>query len=58
MARLPKLTLEKNEKRETWDLKNDKTNGLVRHFESKTEATKGGVPEREVGTAGRSVKIQ
>jgi hypothetical protein len=55
---LPKYTLEKNEKKETWDLTNDKTNRTVRSFETKEDATKGGVLERTVGTTGGSVKIQ
>ena len=58
MPRLPKFTLEKNENRDTWDLRNDKTNELVRRFETKSNATKGGALERAVGTAGGSVKIQ
>ena len=55
---LPKFTLEKNEKKDSWDLTNDKTNRTVRSFDTKDHATKGGVLERTVGSAGGSVKIQ
>ena len=58
MAKLPKFTLEKNEKRDTWDLRSDKTDKLVKTFETKADATKGGALERAVGTQGGSVKIQ
>jgi hypothetical protein len=39
-------------------LPDSKINELVRLFETKTEATKGGVLESAVGTTGGSVKIQ
>ena len=58
MAKLPKFTLTKNEKKDTWDLVNDKTDKVVKRFETKAEATKGGVLEKAVGKAGGSVKIQ
>ena len=58
MAKLPKYTLSKNEKRDTWDLRNDKTDKLVKSFDTKGDATKGGVLERTVGPGGGSVKIQ
>lgn len=58
MAKLPKFTLEKNERRDSWDLRNDKTDKLVKSFETKADATKGGALERAVGTQGGSVKIQ
>jgi hypothetical protein len=57
MTKLPKFTLEKNEKKDTWDLRNDKTDRLVKAFDTKADATKGGVLERAVGGNG-SVKIQ
>ena len=58
MAKLPKFTLTKNEKKDTWDLVNDKTDKFVKRFDTKTEATKGGALEKAVGKAGGSVKIQ
>ncbi len=58
MANLPKFTLTKNEKKDRWDLINDKTDRVVKTFDAKAEATKGGVLEKAVGTAGGSVKIQ
>ena len=57
MSTLPKFTLEKNERKDTWDLRKDKTHNLVRSFATKGAATRGGVLERAVGGEG-SVKIQ
>lgn len=57
-GRLPKFTLTYNEKRDNWPLKSDATNRTVKVFETKTEATKGGVLKRAVGKEGGSVKIQ
>jgi hypothetical protein len=57
MAKLPKFTLTKNEKKDRWDLVNDKTDKLVKAFETKGEATKGGVLKKAIGGEG-SVKIQ
>lgn len=56
--KLPKFTLEYNEKKEKWELENDKTNKIVKSFETKEEATAGGVLEKAVGKEGGSVKIQ
>lgn len=58
MAKLPKFTLEKNERTDRWDLKQDKTDRTVKTFETKGGATKGGVLEKAVGPDGGSVKIQ
>lgn len=58
MSKLPKFTLSFNEKREHWDLKNDKNDKVVMSFEKKEEATKRGVLEKAVGKKGASVKIQ
>lgn len=58
MAKLPKFTLENNEKRNTWDLKKDKTSEVVKRFDTKADATKGGALKRAVGSDGGSVKIQ
>ncbi len=58
MARLPKFTLTYNEKKDSWDLENDKTNKIVKRFEMKEDATAKGVLEKAVGENGGSVKIQ
>lgn len=58
MARLPKYTLSKNEKQDNWQLKNDSTNRVVKEYDTKGQATKGGALERAVGSNGGSVKIQ
>ncbi|MBZ5571989.1 MAG: DUF2188 domain-containing protein [Acidobacteriia bacterium] len=57
MGNLPKFTLTKNEQKDRWDLEHDKTGKVVRSWDTKAEATKGGVLERAVGGEG-SVKIQ
>jgi len=58
MAKLPKFTLSYNEKKETWDLENDKTDKIVKRFSIKEDATAGGALEKAVGENGGSVKIQ
>ncbi|MCK1513069.1 DUF2188 domain-containing protein [Bradyrhizobium sp. 190] len=58
MTKLPKATLSYNEKKESWDLRQDKTNKLVKSFDNKAEATAGGALEKALGAAGGSVKIQ
>ncbi len=58
MANLRKFTLEYNEKKDRWDLGNDKTNRVVKTFETKEDATKGGVLKKVLGQEGGSVKIQ
>jgi hypothetical protein len=57
-SNLPKFTLEKNERKDRWDLKNDRTDQLVKSFDTKADATKGGALEKAVGNSGGSVKIQ
>jgi hypothetical protein len=57
-SNLPKFTLEKNERKDRWDLRNDKTDQLVKSFGTKEAATKGGALEKAVGGSGGSVKIQ
>jgi len=57
MAKLPKFTLDYNEKKEKWDLTNDATDRTVKSFGTKEQATRGGVLKRAVGGHG-SVKIQ
>ncbi|MEA2206532.1 MAG: hypothetical protein QOE77_3308 [Blastocatellia bacterium] len=58
MRRLPKFTLDYNERKDKWDLRKDSTNRVVKTFPTKEKATKGGVLEKAVGPQGGSVKIQ
>jgi hypothetical protein len=58
MAKLPKFTLDYNENKDRWNLTNDATNRVIKTFDTKDEATAGGVLERAVGSEGGSVKIQ
>ncbi len=58
MAKLPKFTLEHNENRNNWRLENDKTDKIIKTFDTKAEALKGGVLKEILGKEGGSVKIQ
>ncbi|MBK9331665.1 MAG: DUF2188 domain-containing protein [Ignavibacteria bacterium] len=58
MAKLTKYTLDFNEKKDQWDLTNDKTNKVVKSFDTKDKATAGGILRKAVGNDGGSVKIQ
>lgn len=58
MTKLPKYTLKFDRQRQDWELENDKTDRVLRRFEAKDDATKGGVLKKAVGTGGGSVKIQ
>lgn len=58
MGKLPKFTLSKDEKRDDWKLTSDATDRVVRRFDTKGDATKGGALEGAVGDSGGSVKIQ
>lgn len=58
MSRLPKFTLSKDEKRDDWVLRNDGTDRILRRFDTKADATKGGALDRALGSEGGSVKIQ
>lgn len=58
MAKLPKLTLKHNDRKDRWDLVSDTTDKVVSTFDTKAEATAGGVLEKAVGKSGGSVKIQ
>ncbi len=58
MTKLPKYTLTHNDKKDRWDLESDKSGKVVKTFDTKGEATKGGALERAVGKEGGSVKIQ
>jgi hypothetical protein len=57
MAKLPKFTLTKNDEKDRWDLKRDKTHEVVKTFETKADATAGGVLAKAIGGEG-SVKIE
>jgi hypothetical protein len=58
MAKLSKFTLSHNKQKDTWDLKRDTTVRVIKKFDSKGEATKGGALKRAVGADGGSVKIK
>lgn len=58
MPKLPKYTLEYNEKKDEWALSNDKTDKTVKAFDTKADATERGALKRVLGTDGGSVKIQ
>jgi len=57
MAKLPKFTLSHNNRKGGWDLKQDKTEKLIKHFETKEDATASGVLKKAIGGEG-SVKIE
>ncbi|WP_193369328.1 DUF2188 domain-containing protein [Pelagibius marinus] len=58
MPRLPKFTLSRDKNNNDWVLKADGSGRSVRRFETKAEATAGGVLQNAVGGAGGSVKIK
>lgn len=58
MAKLPRYTLSHNEKKDRWELANDKTDQVVKTFETKASATSGGALGKAIGPGGGSVKIQ
>lgn len=58
MTKLPKFTVEYDEKKEKWVLENDKTGKAIKQTETKDQMTAGGVLERALGSDGGSVKIQ
>lgn len=58
MAKLPKFTLDSNERTNKWDLTNDQTNKVVKSFTTKAKATTGGALRKAIGDEGGSVKIQ
>jgi hypothetical protein len=57
MSNLPRFTLAFDQQKEDWALRNDMSGRTVRRFETKDDATKGGVLEDAVGNAGGSVRI-
>lgn len=56
--KLRKFTLDYNEKKERWELTNDANDRVVKSFDTKDAATKGGVLSGALGADGGSVKIQ
>lgn len=57
MAKLPKHTLSHNQKKDRWDLTNDKTDKVVKSFATKADATAGGALPKPLGKEGGSVRI-
>jgi len=58
MSNLRKYTLSKDKKKDDWVLTNDTTNRVEKRFDTKEEATKGGVLQGTLGKNGGSVKIK
>ncbi|MFA6446121.1 MAG: DUF2188 domain-containing protein [Candidatus Paceibacterota bacterium] len=58
MTNLRRYTLTYNEGKESWDLESDKSGKVVKRYDTKEEATEGGVLKRVLGREGGSVKIQ
>lgn len=58
MTKLIKYTLDKNKQKDVWELTNDKTDKIIKTFDTKTEATVGGVLKKVLGVEGGSVKIK
>jgi Uncharacterized protein conserved in bacteria (DUF2188) len=58
MAKLPKFTLDYDERRDQWALEKDSSNAVIKTFATKEAATKGGALKRALGADGGSVKIQ
>lgn len=55
---LRKLTLTHDKKSDEWKLKDDQSNRTIRTFDTKSDATAGGVLRGTLGPNGGSVKIQ
>jgi hypothetical protein len=58
MLNLTKLTLDFDKTKNDWRLTNDAADRVVKRFEKKQDATKGGVLQEVVGQGGGSVKIK
>lgn len=52
------FTLSQDNQKDNWKLVNDQTGRTVQRWETKAEATAGGVLEAAVGSEGGSVRIQ
>lgn len=55
---LPKYTLSHDDKKDDWVLKKDGSDRATKRFDTKADATKGGVLSDTLGKVGGSVKIQ
>jgi len=58
MAKLPKLTLSFDQKKENWKLEDDASDKVLRRFEMKEDATAGGALKKALGPEGGSVRIE
>lgn len=58
MAKLSRYTLSYDDKKDDWKLENDKTDKVIRRYDTKDEATEGGVLKKALGSEGGSVKIE
>jgi hypothetical protein len=58
VAKLPKYTLEFDEKKDKWALEKDKSDKVVKTFDTKEDATQRGALRKALGLEGGSVKIQ
>jgi len=58
MSKLSTFTLSFDRKKENWKLENDARDRVVRRFDTKAEATEGGVLGKSVGKEGGSVRIE
>ncbi|WP_192250796.1 DUF2188 domain-containing protein [Mesorhizobium caraganae] len=58
MAKLPKFELIHDKKKDDWVLRQEGADRATRRFDTKEEATKGGVLESAVGKGGGSVRIK
>lgn len=57
MENLTPFTLSFDQQKQYWALRNDNTGRTVRRFETKDDATKGGVLKDAIGNQGGSVRI-
>jgi len=57
MENLVRFSLSHSGKNEDWELRNDSTDRVVKRFETKAEATAGGVLADAIGNADGSVRI-
>lgn len=58
MTKLPKYTVQHNERKGRWELEADKTGKVIKSTETKADMIKGGVLQDALGSSGGSVKIQ
>lgn len=58
MPNLPRFTLSHDHQKGGWVLKREITGQVVRRFETKDDATAGGVLGKAIGANGGSVRIQ